>query len=194
MNREDVGEYFRHGCEIYQAFAYIDQPALELRNIKTGERKTIVINSPISAEYHKLCEDTQVQDDRIQKAIEYIESDNFWHSQVESEKRLLDILKGGIMNKERMEKIKKLLDKENIDYEWEILELNSVELQNKIKELLQIDQIDLMLKYLYQEQRIDKAIEQCKQDVEDIREWEGAYMEMFEEIIEILKGSEDNDK
>lgn len=98
MNREDVGEYFRHGCEIYQAFAYIDQPALELRNIKTGERKTIVINSPISAEYHKLCLDTQVQDDRIQKAIEYIESDNFWHSQVESEKRLLDILKGSEEN------------------------------------------------------------------------------------------------
>lgn len=38
--------------------------------------------------------------------------------------------------------------------------------------------------------KIDKAIEQCKQDVKDIWEWEGAYMEMFEEIIDILKGND----
>lgn len=40
--------------------------------------------------------------------------------------------------------------------------------------------------------KIDKAIEQCKQDAEDIWEWEGsyAYMGMFEEIINILKGSD----
>ena len=40
------------------------------------------------------------------------------------------------------------------------------------------------------QQRIDKAIEQCKQDIKDIWKWEGAYTEMFDEIIEILKGSE----
>lgn len=99
MNREDVGEYFRHGYEIYQAFAYIDQPALELRNIKTGERRVIVIDSPISAEYHKLCEDTQ--DDRIQNAIDYIENEAITeqlhtdHTFITiNQDELLDILKG----------------------------------------------------------------------------------------------------
>ena len=38
--------------------------------------------------------------------------------------------------------------------------------------------------------RIDKAIEQCKQDIKDIWKWEGAYTEMFEEIVDILKGSD----
>lgn len=38
--------------------------------------------------------------------------------------------------------------------------------------------------------RIDKAIEQCKQDAKNIWIWEGSYMEMFDEIIEILKGSD----
>ena len=46
------------------------------------------------------------------------------------------------------------------------------------------------LSELDKEYRIDKAIEQCKQDIKDIWKWEGAYTEMFEEIIDILKGSE----
>ena len=94
MNKKDVGAYFRHGCEIYQAFAYIDQPALELKNIKTGERRTIVIDSPISAEYHKFCEDTQLQDDIIQKAIEYIKENADDNCALNFAEDLLDILKG----------------------------------------------------------------------------------------------------
>ena len=46
------------------------------------------------------------------------------------------------------------------------------------------------LSELDKEYRIDKAIEQCKQDIKDIWKWEGAYTEMFEEIVDILKGSE----
>lgn len=100
MNREDLGEYFKHGYEIYQAIGYIDQPALELKNIITGERKVIVIDSPLSMEYHKLYENTQ--DDRIQKAIEYIEE--LYNTNSNKQEiifinniklnKLLDILKG----------------------------------------------------------------------------------------------------
>lgn len=49
----------------------------------------------VNEKYTQALEVAQERFNRIQKAIEYIENDNFWHSQVESEKRLLDILKGG---------------------------------------------------------------------------------------------------
>lgn len=54
MNRLDLGTYFIKGNEIYYVCAYIDQPALELKNINTGERNVVVIGSPVSQEYWKL--------------------------------------------------------------------------------------------------------------------------------------------
>ena len=92
MKREDLGEYFRHGCELYQAIGYIDQPALELKNIKTGERRTIVIGAPVSLEYHKLSED--MQDERIQKAIEYLKENADDNCSLNFVEELLKILKG----------------------------------------------------------------------------------------------------
>jgi len=54
MQREDLGKYFIKNGEIYYAFGYIDSPALEIENVKTGQRETVVIGSPISREYSKL--------------------------------------------------------------------------------------------------------------------------------------------
>lgn len=54
MNRFDLGTYFIKGNEIYYVCAYIDKPALELKNINTGETKVVVIGSPVSEEYWKL--------------------------------------------------------------------------------------------------------------------------------------------
>ena len=54
MQREDLGKYFIKDGEIYYAFGYIDSPALEIENVKTGQRETVVIGSPISREYSKL--------------------------------------------------------------------------------------------------------------------------------------------
>jgi hypothetical protein len=59
----------------------------------------ILVNEETYNEYKGTYEE-QIEElqDKIDKAIKYIESDNFWHSQVESEKRLLDILKGSEEN------------------------------------------------------------------------------------------------
>lgn len=84
MNKKGLGKYFIRGTELYYATAYIDSPALELINIRTNARKTIVIGSPVSEEYELVEEDIETsltkalevaQDrfNRIQKAIEYIE-------------------------------------------------------------------------------------------------------------------------
>ena len=54
MNDLDLGSYFIKGNEIYYVCGYIDSPALELKNVNTGELKVVVIGSPVSQEYWKL--------------------------------------------------------------------------------------------------------------------------------------------
>lgn len=54
MNREDLGQYFIKNGELYYALGYINNPALELENVKTGQRNVVVIDSPVSREYSKL--------------------------------------------------------------------------------------------------------------------------------------------
>ena len=54
MNEKDLGKYFIKGNQLYYAIAYIDNPALELKNIITGEKKLVVCGSEVSKEYNKL--------------------------------------------------------------------------------------------------------------------------------------------
>lgn len=54
MKREDLGQYFIKNGEIYYACSYIDNPAIQLENIKTGQREVVVIGSQVSREYSKL--------------------------------------------------------------------------------------------------------------------------------------------
>lgn len=56
MKRGDLGNYFIKNGEIYYAIGYIDRPAIELKNVKTGQRKVVVIGSMVSREYSKLFE------------------------------------------------------------------------------------------------------------------------------------------
>lgn len=50
---------------------------------------------------------------------------------------------------------------------------------------------DLTLENIELKQRIDKAIRECEEDIEEIWKIEGAYMEYFESIIKTLKGDSD---
>ena len=54
MNKEDLGQYFIKNGELYMAIAYIDNPAIELKNLKTGQKEVVVIGSMVSCEYSKL--------------------------------------------------------------------------------------------------------------------------------------------
>lgn len=54
MKREDLGQYFIKDGEIYYALGYISNPAIELRNINTGQKEVVVIGSMVSREYSKL--------------------------------------------------------------------------------------------------------------------------------------------
>lgn len=54
MKREDLGQYFIKNGELYYALSYINNPALELENVKTGQREVVVIGSLVSREYSKL--------------------------------------------------------------------------------------------------------------------------------------------
>lgn len=54
MKREDLGQYFIKNGELYYALGYINNPALELENVKTGQREVVVIGSLVSREYSKL--------------------------------------------------------------------------------------------------------------------------------------------
>lgn len=54
MSREDLGQYFIKDGELYYAFSYIQDPAIELENVRTGQRETVVIGSLVSREYSKL--------------------------------------------------------------------------------------------------------------------------------------------
>ena len=54
MNKEDLGQYFIKNGELYYALGYINNPALELENVKTGQREVVVIGSFVSKEYSKL--------------------------------------------------------------------------------------------------------------------------------------------
>ena len=54
MYKEDLGQYFIKNGEIYEAISYIDNPALELKNLSTGEKEVVVIGSMVSHEYSKL--------------------------------------------------------------------------------------------------------------------------------------------
>ena len=56
MKHEDLGNYFIKNGEIYYAIGYIDRPALELKNVKTGQKEVVVIGSIVSREYSKLFE------------------------------------------------------------------------------------------------------------------------------------------
>lgn len=54
MKREDLGQYFIKNGELYEAIGYIDNPAIELKNIKTGQKEIVVIGNMVSHEYSKL--------------------------------------------------------------------------------------------------------------------------------------------
>ncbi len=54
MKREDLGQYFIKNGELYYALSYINNPALELENVKTGQREVVVIGSLVSREFSKL--------------------------------------------------------------------------------------------------------------------------------------------
>ena len=54
MNKEDLGQYFIKNGELYYALGYIKDPAIELENVKTGQREVVVIGSLVSKEYSKL--------------------------------------------------------------------------------------------------------------------------------------------
>ena len=54
MNKEDLGQYFIKNGELYYAISYIDNPAIELKNVKTGQKEVVVIDSIASREYSKL--------------------------------------------------------------------------------------------------------------------------------------------
>ena len=54
MKREDLGQYFIKNGELYYAISYINNPAIELKNIKTGQKEVVVIGSLVSREYSKL--------------------------------------------------------------------------------------------------------------------------------------------
>lgn len=54
MKSEDLGQYFIKNGELYYALSYINNPALELENVKTGQREVVVIGSLVSREYSKL--------------------------------------------------------------------------------------------------------------------------------------------
>lgn len=54
MKHEDLGEYFIKNGELYMAIGYINNPAIELKNIRTGQNEVIVIGSLLSREYSKL--------------------------------------------------------------------------------------------------------------------------------------------
>lgn len=54
MKREDLGQYFIKNGEVYYAIGYINNPAIELKNVKTGQKEIVVIDSPVSREYSKL--------------------------------------------------------------------------------------------------------------------------------------------
>ena len=56
MKREDLGQYFIKNGELYYAIGYINNPALELKNVNTGQKEVVVIGSPVSREYSKLFE------------------------------------------------------------------------------------------------------------------------------------------
>lgn len=56
MTHEDLGKYFIKNGEIYYAIGYIDRPAIELKNLKTGQKEVVVIGSMVSREYSKLYE------------------------------------------------------------------------------------------------------------------------------------------
>ena len=54
MKREDLGQYFIKNGELYYALGYISNPAIELENVRTGQREVVVIGSLVSREYSKL--------------------------------------------------------------------------------------------------------------------------------------------
>ena len=79
MTEGDLGRYFIKDGEIYNAIGYINSPALELRNIRTGERRTIVIDSLLSHEYSKLfsipCEEGQYNLDNAEEVSNIVVSE-----------------------------------------------------------------------------------------------------------------------
>lgn len=90
----------------------------------------------------------------------------------------------------------------------EILKMSKEELEERTKELLQIDQVDLILKYLYQEQKINKTIEYIEKQLEDTKkclEYAREYhnlndtekytrdFNLYTILLDILKG-DNNDK
>ncbi len=66
MDRHDLGQYFIKDGEIYYCLGYIENPALEIKNIRTGQKEVIVIGSSVSKEYSKLysipCEENYILD------------------------------------------------------------------------------------------------------------------------------------
>ena len=54
MNREDLGNYFIKDNQLYVAIGYAEDPTMEIKNVITGQRQSIVIGSPYSQEFKKL--------------------------------------------------------------------------------------------------------------------------------------------
>ena len=54
MNKEDVGSYFIRNGELFYCYGYIDRPVLTFKNVNTGQREFVVINSMVEKEFSKL--------------------------------------------------------------------------------------------------------------------------------------------
>ena len=54
MNYDDLGKYFIKNGELYEVISYINNPSLQLKNIRTGQKEVIAIGSMLSKEYNKL--------------------------------------------------------------------------------------------------------------------------------------------
>lgn len=54
MNKEDVGSYFIRNGELFYCYGYIDRPVLTFKNVNTGQREFVVIDSIVEKEFSKL--------------------------------------------------------------------------------------------------------------------------------------------
>lgn len=92
MNEYDLGKYFIKNGDIYECIAYTDHPTVELKNMKTGVVKSVVVDSMVAQEYSKLCHvpvndgyDLDLVDEveRIEdKEIEQIDVESFLKSPI----------------------------------------------------------------------------------------------------------------
>lgn len=52
--RDDLGKYFIKDAEIYLCIGYTEQPTIEFKNIRTGQKENCVVGSMVHDEFEKL--------------------------------------------------------------------------------------------------------------------------------------------